>query len=585
MSEPGIRITARKIAVGREIPESVPEERVSLYRWLGQRLTGTEVATPTTERTVYVRPEELYSPMSESRDYLARALPADEGPHLLIVDMGDNPYQLLGEPLLYDVARLTGEWFKAHPQRLLVITVPIMPPESSTFWIELRSLESADGPSRLLLVLANDGRCEVIHGQGPDPGRVFATEYKGLRARLAPERSPLSAKIVRRLGHYGVSRRRPGDFCRRYFFHVENAVPEISRLAGSWLERVIVPWAAAEDTKLFLLSRDDQMGLHEAIAGIAAARGCGFGRCDREGRIFDATGTRPLHADEIDGTVVPFFSVVDRTRTYEGIVDTLRGQDIRLAPRAWAVLITDSSSQLTLAKSSLPVYSEASRERSMKRREDCEQCAIGLPHTDPLRDRGHTLRSYDVWDIFLRSRWGSEKNTPPPFGHRFHYAPDLESVFAEHGNWLATKIMSLFEMLGVPPGVVIVCPDEPPIKTLVARLSDLMGDRPMVITIPGEVLDHRTDPEHDETQMVLDKAHGQLWQKQLSHLKGRGDPVVLLDEFRASGTTARTMVDVLDHWGIEPRAYVPVIDFSEEQDLDGLPVHSLYRIRAARSTR
>ena len=79
MAEPGIRITARKIAVGREIPESVPEERVSLYRWLGERLTGTDMAAPTTERTVYVRPEELYSPMSESRDYLSRALPTDDG--------------------------------------------------------------------------------------------------------------------------------------------------------------------------------------------------------------------------------------------------------------------------------------------------------------------------------------------------------------------------------------------------------------------------------------------------------------------------------------------------------------------------
>jgi hypothetical protein len=584
MAEPGIRITARKIAVGREIPESVSEERVSLYHWLGERLTETGVSAPTTERTVYVRPEELYSPMSEGRDYLIRALPTDDGPHLLIIDMADNPYHLLGEPLLYDVARLTGEWFTESDQRALVIMVPSLPTESSSFWIELRSLERTGGSSsRRLIVLADDGSCEAIHGTGPEPHEVFAAEYAGLRARLAPAPSPLSAKIVRRLGHYGVGRRRPGE-CRRYYFHVENAVPEISRLAGSWLERVIVPWAGA-DAKLFLLSRDDQMGLHEAIAGIAAARGCGFGRFDTEGRIFDATGMRPLGADDIDGIVVPFFSVVDRTRTYESIVSTLRGQGVRLAPRAWAVLITNSSSQLTLAKSSLPVYGEASRDRGIKRREDCEQCVIGLPHTDPLRDRGHTLRSYDVWDIFLKSPWGSEKITPQPFGHRFHYAPDLEAVFTEHGNWLATKIMSLFETLGMPPGVVIVCPDETPIKALVAKLSDLMAIRPMVITIPSEALEHRTDLDRDETEKVLDQAQGQLWQKQLSHLKGRGDPVVILDEFRASGTTARIMVDILDHWRVEPRAYVPIIDFSEERDLDGLPVHSLYRIRAARSAR
>ncbi|MFE0131829.1 hypothetical protein ACFWY6_09660 [Streptomyces sp. NPDC059037] len=56
----------------------------------------------------------------------------------------------------------------------------------------------------------------------------------------------------------------------------------------------------------------------------------------------------------------------------------------------------------------------------------------------------------------------------------------------------------------------------------------------------------------------------------------------MLDEFRASGHTARAMLSLLLNREIQPVAYIPILDFSDETDLDGLPVRPLYRIRATR---
>ncbi|MFE0102128.1 hypothetical protein [Streptomyces sp. NPDC059009] len=581
MPEPDVVVTARKISVGREVPESVPDARTAFYRWLGERVVGGPVATPTARHTLYVRPEELRSQSLEVREHLRRSLPTDDRPHLFVVDMAENPYHRLSEPLLFDVARLTGEWWNASPRRSLAILLPALPLDSSSFWTELRSLEGAEEHSAVLTVIAKDGQYEVLGGDRWDPGEGFAADYADRQPQPEPLPNRLSMKIVKRLGHYRVGHQSAPD-CRRFFFDVENAVPEISGLAGAWLTQEIIPHIP-DPGKVFLLSKDQQMGLHEAVAGIAAARGCRFGRFDADGRIFDGTGTRPLIGADIDATAVLFFAVVDKVRTYEEVIRSLRRQGVDLAPRSWAVMITNRQAQETLAASAVPLTAAECRDRRTKSRGECEQCTIGLPHTDPLRDRSHTLRSYDAWDIFLNSRWGSEKITPMPSGHRFHYAPDLKAVFEEHGGWLAHKIMSLLDMLQVPSPVVFVCPDEAPIRTLAAKLAALMGERQDVVHIPSAVLDHRTSLDAAEAHKQVEETRSDLWQRQLRGLRGRGDKVVILDEFRASGTTARTMRDLLLRHGIEPRALVPIIDFSEDCDLDGLPVHSLYRIRAARS--
>jgi len=580
MSEATVTVTARKIAVGRDIPEPISAERAELYGWLGERLAGPAASEPSAEETVYVTPEELSSPAPDPRSYLRRYLPVGEGPQLLIVDLAENPYHLLGEPLLFNVARLTCGWHKDAADRSLVVLLPRLPPDSSGFWLELRSQDGTAPGTARLIVLANDGDCEVVRGEVPDSG--FATGYRDRQARSEPEESPLSAKVVRRLGHYGVSGHGAAR-CRRYFFDVENAVPEIGRLADDWLTRVIEP--RVPDRRLFLVSRDWQKtGLHEVVAGLAAARGCRFGRLDPDGRILDATGARQVDPADIDETVVPFFSVVDRTSTYDNVIRALRAQGVDLAPRAWAVMITSSQSGLTLAKSPVPLRGAMVCDRQSRPREECEQCAIGLPHTDPLRD-GHTLRTYDAWDVFLASAWRFEGIAPPPSGRRFLYAPDLKEVFEEHGGWVAGKVMTLLDALGFPSGVVVICPDESPIRLVVDRLAALMEDRPTVIRIPSEVLGYHTTLDDGERSRHLRETQKHLWRRQLRHLSSRGGKVVILDGARVSGSTARTMRTILQLHHVEPRAFIPIVDFSEESDLEGLPVHPLYRIRAARSVR
>lgn len=104
-----------------------------------------------------------------------------------------------------------------------------------------------------------------------------------------------------------------------------------------------------------------------------------------------------------------------------------------------------------------------------------------------------------------------------------------------------------------------------------------MENRQITVRIPRDVLD---DADSEER---LTATADEDWQRQLRHLGTRRKKAVILDEFRARGTTARAIRSVLRRFGVEPIAFVPILDFSDEQDLDGLPVYPLYKIRARRS--
>lgn len=579
MARPLPLVTARQITVARDAPEPVADERGDFYQWLGETLVGRSVSIGPAGDTVYITSEELTYESFKIADYLGKTLPTGRGPQFLVIDLAATPYSQLCESLLIGVADTVQLWAAQAANRSLAILLPAFPHTRSEFWPALSSLAEGREPAAKLVVISNDGTIRWLHGDSGSLRRDFTSVYP--LKQDPPQRDPrerMSGQIVRRLGHY-ASRERNGPLCKRYFFDTGHAAPEIAELAERWLRTTVL---ADPDVPgdLLLLSKDRQTGLDEAIAGIAADLRLDFGTFDSEGGVFGPDG-KPLDGVAIHSTVVLFFAVVGKRQKFERIIRNMRREGIRLAPRAWTVLATDDEAELADTVPPLDVERTVSRKTS--RRQDCEQCTIGLPHTDPLREH-HTLRTFDAWEILLTSKWGEERVAPTPEGSFFRYAPDMGDVFDNYGNWIASKVISLLRTRGLAPAsTVFVFPDEERIKRLLVRISTLMRGRPVTIRIPSEVLGHRTSADGRSAAGVRrGRASSDIWERQLHHLRGSRDKVVMLDEFRASGHTARAMLSLLLNREIHPVVYVPILDFSDETDLDGLPVHPLYRIRATR---
>ncbi|MFJ2235216.1 hypothetical protein [Streptomyces sp. NPDC087859] len=573
-------VTARQITVGRDAPELVPEERDDFYQWLGKILMGQTALTRPAGDTVYITSEELNDDSFRVEEYLGRTLPKGRAPQLLIIDLAANPYGQLRESLVIGVASTVQRWLAQVANRSLAILLPELPHEGSELWRTLRTSAGSRVREAKLVVISNDGTTKWLHGDSSCFRQDFESVY--VLKQDPPPRDPgeqLSRQIVRRLGHY-ASRGRADPHCNRYFFDAEHAAPEIGELAERWLRGTVLADREVS-SDLMLLSKDRQTGLDEAIAGIASGLGLECGTFDAEGRIFDAGGAL-LDASRIHKTVVLFFAVVSKREKFEKIIRALRRDKIQLAQRAWTVLATDVDAKFV--DSALPLDAEQTLSRKAFRHQECEQCSIGLPHTDPSREH-HALRTYDAWDILLTSRWGEEEVFPTADGLFFPFVPDMGDVFDKYGDCIASKVINLLRALGpAPSSVVLVCPDEDHINKLVDRISTLMKGRPVKIAIPGEALDHSTSSGGARARARRRRAPGSdVWRRQLRPLRGRKSKVVILDEFRATGLTARAMHSLLLSENVHPVAYIPILDFSGETDLDGLPVHSLYRIRATRS--
>jgi hypothetical protein len=198
-----------------------------------------------------------------------------------------------------------------------------------------------------------------------------------------------------------------------------------------------------------------------------------------------------------------------------------------------------------------------------------------LPRTDPKVEAQIGIRSVDMWRIFLRCRWNQEKFGPRNRRALLSYMPDMGDVFDNYGDWIAYKVGEILKGLDVQQDVVLVSPEEPNIERLITSIGVLMQNRQVAVQIPRSVLNSTN------LDRSLRGAEDKAWHRQLRHLGQRGyENVVMIDEFTISYATARSMVRLLQRseFGIEPRAYIPIVDFSVDDGMDSPPTYPLYHI-------
>jgi hypothetical protein len=277
---------------------------------------------------------------------------------------------------------------------------------------------------------------------------------------------------------------------------------------------------------------------------------------------------------------------VNTGATFSLLARRLRALEVRLAPRAIAAMAVlpefNSRDDRIVVKPLMRV------DRQTVLPSSCLQCQLGIPYTDPWSEEYLTIRTFDFWDMMLSFKWRPE-TFGPKSARLFRETPDLENLFERYGDWLAYKIDIVLTYIGVQNEVVVVCPDEPIVNRLMAKLRPRFQQRLVAIHIPRNVLDLIGAQSDLTVESVLrtvgDEGNDDGWLRQLRYLASHRSlaHIAVIDEFNASGTTAKAILALLHEFGLRPTAYIPVINWDPVASVPGsVPVYPLYHLPRAR---
>lgn len=553
------------VKVSQISSESVPQRRKDTYTWLAPKLLeGRPWSMRDVRDGIYLTAEQMRLSPSAIQNLVRPPAEASRRECLIVVDLADNPYHLLREIFLYHVADMVLRWLRQYERCRVVVLLPLMPPRSSLFWEISRGARSdSRGKGSRLTVLANDGNARYA---ALDPANLH--HYRKMQMPSDDDlRKQLRSRIVRKRGHYAFPSER-GVHCSRGFFETGAADRQVGDLVVQWAEEKLRP--NVPDGRLTLVSHGRHaQPFHQAVAGAAAAVGAKFAELNLD---------IGLRADQVDGTIAVVLNVVHTGNSYKQIISKLRGQGFDIAPEALTVMAVDEEFDYEdLRPRLVPLISDLPRNKVPT--DECEQCAIGLPHTDLDVDEPVGIRAFDMWHIlqdspFCPEPYGPDSRVRPPLS----LVPDMDNIFARHGAWIAHKIGLLLEKLGIDSDVVFLSPAERIIDSLTARLGEIRQNRQIAIQIPRPVLEA-------ESMTAAVRAHrDREWHRQLRHLGERDEQnIVLLDEFVRSYSTARSMVKLLrlqefSETGMRVRVYIPIIDFSNGGESPIMKTYPLYRL-------
>jgi hypothetical protein len=558
---------ARYVTVGRPAPDQVPPDRLSFYRWLVLALSS-RTRCRVKAKDLYVTTGEMKTNPAIIRTVLDDDISeGDDQASVMLIDLAVNPYHLFRDIFLFHVMDTAQRWLASRSRQIVIILLPGpgLPPPASMFWSALRDPVTTRNSERLL-VIANDGT------MWPDrtARQVTSSEYVRQRNKSTkPLTEQLELRVISKPGHYSLGT--PEDpHCARYFFETEQAEHEIGELVIDWVENTLRP-ALPPGERLTLVSQAKQSeSFHDAIAGAATSLGCSFMKLDDAFLEIDNPGEMAFPAWG-PGWVAPVFHAVNSGATFRAVVGRLRSLGAKVTTEALTVMVTGGE---------LSVDADGVRLRALcgpysrgrVSQDNCVQCSLNLPHTPAKREEQIGIRAFDMWEICFESGWGKEQFGAPP-KQRYPHLPDLGQVFSRHGNWIAYKVYYLLKTLGADGELAFVCPAEANVEELVLHLGILLQNHQVTIRVPPPVIRGRNWARE------VSQREDEDWHRQLRHLKRQHFPTaVIIDEIAGSKTTAEGLVRLLRSFDLEPFAYIPIIDFSPDRPLRGVPTYPLYRI-------
>ena len=528
-----VRVCAIDIRVGRGSSEGLDSFQHELYRRIARAVHPRgEIDTKGLPKLT----ESLPFP-GNGLDQTMRtriAWPRTSARVVLVVDLGQNPDWMIREPVLRQVADRLAETIPASGSA--VVLLPAVPHEGSPFWDGLDAVPRHRNEATIIVVDHRGGH--ETRGSGSRHGTAsrVARCYVQFRAKHVEARS-FKTSLVRRLGHFALGSTN-GPECSRYYFDASLGVSDLS-------DELEVALRKEQRAKRLKTSATAVLA-SPMSSWMLSAGTIGAERAGLTVRTLDQLPRAPRR-----GSPVVVLTDFLRTGFTAGVaVD-------RLSKKGWSPSMVVTALRAEDAPGEvrgIKVRALAAVDEGSFPRTRCDQCRLGLPHTatEPLEE-DPLVRPFDFWYMIRRTQWERERYGFDQPEQRFSFVPDLSVVFERYGDWIAIKYAALFDELKLGPEPVVVCPQEPAVEELIARVRSRFENRLTHIAVPRSFL--KGDAGRNRALRGR-----QPWTVQLRRLGGGYKSVVVIDEFNGSGRTARRLVNLLDAFQVQVAAYAPFLN-------------------------
>jgi hypothetical protein len=569
LAKKGVKVHGFWVLLGRSGSEPLPDARDALYRWIGGKLRPAGVIErrgPT--QSLSLSFDEVQKNAACIRELLLAEKVSGEGA-VVIIDLSETPYDLLREPFLLYVGETARELAQKAGRSVLIALPGRAPATSSLLWTGLGG-EDGRGEGSIHVV---DQYEEVEMPGIVDLPAGFSNEYRKRASMLDTKtKERLKTKLLRRLGHFDLAALGgPEEVCSHYLYDAANCVDELATLIERRMSSMI---GRGKNKRYMLIPCSGHSDWLQEAAMLAGDRiDVKVGKWPKRPTKITPKELRGHH-------LVLLFDIVRSGKTARAVLARAAGWEEVKVKVAWTAIGPRTRVRNLPGGLKLDVAEQRTLERV--NRKECPQCQLGLAFTPPERDgESHRLRAFDLWSMLRDVSWRKEEYGPPN-AKLFKSGPDFHEVFERYGDFFAYRYERALRPLG-DNEVIIASPDEPAVGALLRRLKARFEDRVVLIAIPRKAVlgPVGRDGSRANVEKVLKRHRAQPWARQLENARSREEDVVMVDEFNASGATARAMADLLRGAGVGVTRFMPVVDRKPRIDI-GIPITPLYEIPSPR---
>ncbi|MBI5674422.1 MAG: hypothetical protein HZC48_01175 [Nitrospirae bacterium] len=448
--------------------------------------------------------------------------------------------------------------YKAEKPTLYILLVPELPPEGEMIH---RMLEKRIAEGKVVFI-DNDGNYLAEKSLSIDLG-----QYKIKKADVSNNSLDLlQIKMIRRLGHF-KKENQIGKHCVRYFYDGTHCEKELVTLILEYIDKEY-------QTQVPLILYYKQFSDWLKNPAIAVAQKIGA-ECIN---INDFLGNTAKIQCNYSVAPLILFPLIDTGNTCELILNEWKKKGFP-KPNVLTVLTTRGVGHNSLFQANgaydehkIRYFLQIERQTYIDK---CPMCQLEIPGSKFDHEDYAMLTTYDIWEMADKAGWAEEKDVPA-YRTGLGLIPDFEKMILQNGAWLARKIterlISHSKNYPAQP-LLLVCPDEKGANALADYLGVIKGMS--IIHIPKGVIN--SSKSDDDIAGLLKKCEQDTWCMQLSSAS-KLQPVVIVEEFCASGKTRRILSKILRHKGLEVLCHFAVFNFDQTNDPTDIDSYVLYEL-------
>lgn len=380
---------------------------------------------------------------------------------------------------------------------------------------------------------------------------------------LAPK-IKIEQKMIRKVGHF----RRPTKSqssqykCHRYFYEGNECVKELKEFIRNTVKQF--------EYESIMFFCPESKWLKESIE---------FAKNDLE--IYDKIVIdtidfeKKLDINKLKNNFKKclfLFDLIDTGESYRNCIAVINKSNSGLVYEVMTVLITENESNTNL-RSQIKDFILEVKQKSYDNPQICPLCKLGLEHDSKNEETYHLLSSFNFWALAEEAKFENENEFPSYIREPMKSVPIFSSMLTRNKAYLAYKTQLLLSQKGFKQlkNYIYISPDETGAKAYAKSLNSLYGI--YTIVIPRADLEKLNSIETIDLNFLNTNFKDKNWYKEIER---RDDDYIIFDEFTVSGATFKDITKLLHILYKTVVAYLPLIKFTEKDNINEIPLLSLY---------